>query len=238
MIRYLARVWAIALGFVLFRVGHGECRNSSIFPQPPNVQGSIDFALSPAKRRIVRLPCHRSAGRSGRRAAGLGYQLCQRKWPADRRIPALAGRDRARPWCAAISRFPTASSRCCSGASACRRARWPCASADRAPVSARPPSTSITVIIAPVLVTDISQIGPRSTATTVSDSLVFETRAYDPRIGTRNGDGIESVRMSIIDRVSGEDIFWGEPIASSEVRDGHDLLSLLRGLRALCFRRQ
>lgn len=71
--------------------------------------------------------------------------------------------------------------------------------------------------IAPSLVTDISQIGLRSTEPIVSDSLVFETRAYDPRIGTRNGDGIESIRMSVIDQATGADIFWGEPISSTEV---------------------
>ncbi len=71
--------------------------------------------------------------------------------------------------------------------------------------------------IAPSLVTDISQIGFESTASTVRDSMVFEARAYDPRIGTRNGEGIETVRLSIIDQASGEDVFWGEPVAASEV---------------------
>ena len=71
--------------------------------------------------------------------------------------------------------------------------------------------------IAPSLVVDIGQVGPRSTAPTVSDALVFETRAYDPRVGTANGDGIESITMSVIDRVSGQDIYWLEGIVASDV---------------------
>ena len=71
--------------------------------------------------------------------------------------------------------------------------------------------------IAPSLVVAISQIGEKSTTATVTDSLVFETRAYDPTLGVSNGDGIDSVRMSVIDSVTGEDVFWGPPIAPSAV---------------------
>ena len=69
--------------------------------------------------------------------------------------------------------------------------------------------------IKPSLVTRISQIGQRNTTSRVRDGLVFETRAYDPRIGVQNGEGIATVAMSIIERVSGEEVYLGDPIVPS-----------------------
>ena len=195
MIRYLARVWAIALGLVLFSVGTVSAEFID-FPQPPNVQGSIDFALS--CRNGVLFDFHASDLQADLEGVPLDWDISFANenglliaeyplWPAETETTLVRG-DFSFPYSVQQmllwrERVPAGTLAMCisgPGTGFCE--------------------TTINIdncYIAPGLVTDISQIGPRSTAETVSDSLVFETRAYDPRIGTRNGDGIESVRMSI-----------------------------------------
>jgi len=61
--------------------------------------------------------------------------------------------------------------------------------------------------INPYMVANIAQIGPQSTTRTVTDTLVFEVRAYDPEVGTANGDGIARVEMQIIEPATGAEIY-------------------------------
>lgn len=61
--------------------------------------------------------------------------------------------------------------------------------------------------INPWLVADIAQIGPQNTTRVVTDALVFEVRAYDPQMGTNNGDGIGRVEMQIVDPASGAVVY-------------------------------
>jgi uncharacterized protein YraI len=49
------------------------------------------------------------------------------------------------------------------------------------------------------LVARIVQIGPGTTASVVSDALVFQVEAYDPAVGNRDGAGIANVNMFVID---------------------------------------
>lgn len=59
----------------------------------------------------------------------------------------------------------------------------------------------------PVLSLDIAQVGPGDTRAIRNGRLVFEVRAYDPRVGTNNGDGIDAVTMQVIDPVAGSTVF-------------------------------
>ncbi len=69
-------------------------------------------------------------------------------------------------------------------------------------------------LINPWLVIDIAQIGPQNGTRIVTDSLVFEVRAYDPDVGTNNGDGIAQVTMQVIDPVNGSAVYTAEHDAS------------------------
>jgi formylglycine-generating enzyme required for sulfatase activity len=69
--------------------------------------------------------------------------------------------------------------------------------------------------INPSLVADIAQIGPEDTTPRVSDALVFEVRAYDPAVGTANGDGIQMVEMQILDPDDGAAVFSTELVTES-----------------------
>lgn len=71
------------------------------------------------------------------------------------------------------------------------------------------------------LVADIAQIGPGNTTASAVDQLVFEVRAYDPEVGTNNGDGIDGVEMSIMDPSNGTEVFYTERATiASEGEDG------------------
>jgi formylglycine-generating enzyme required for sulfatase activity len=61
--------------------------------------------------------------------------------------------------------------------------------------------------INPGLVAGIAQIGPQDTTRVVTDTLVYEVRAYDPKVGTNNGDGIAQVAMKIIDSGTGAEVY-------------------------------
>ena len=61
--------------------------------------------------------------------------------------------------------------------------------------------------INPYLVANIAQIGPHDTTRTVTDTLTFEVRAYNPEVGTANGDGIAQVEMQIIEPASGAAVY-------------------------------
>lgn len=61
--------------------------------------------------------------------------------------------------------------------------------------------------INPRLMADIARIGVQNTTRVVTDTLVFEVRAYDPEVGTNNGDGIAQVGMEIIHTATGAEIF-------------------------------
>ncbi|MFN2201983.1 MAG: SUMF1/EgtB/PvdO family nonheme iron enzyme [Caldilineaceae bacterium] len=58
-----------------------------------------------------------------------------------------------------------------------------------------------------MLVADIAQIGPENTTRVVTDTLVYEVRAYDPAVGTNNGDGISQVDMQIINAETGSEVY-------------------------------
>ena len=60
--------------------------------------------------------------------------------------------------------------------------------------------------INPWLVADVAQIGVENTTRSVTDTLVFEARAYDPDVGADNGDGIARTEMQIIDMATGEQV--------------------------------
>ncbi len=61
--------------------------------------------------------------------------------------------------------------------------------------------------INPWLVADIAQIGPQHTTRVVTDTLVFEVRAYDPEVGTNNGDGIARVALQVIESATGAEVY-------------------------------
>lgn len=50
-----------------------------------------------------------------------------------------------------------------------------------------------------VLFIDLVQIGPGVTDKAITDSLIFQIEAYDPFVGNRNGDGIDSVDMYLFE---------------------------------------
>ncbi|MCB0111540.1 MAG: SH3 domain-containing protein, partial [Caldilineaceae bacterium] len=47
-------------------------------------------------------------------------------------------------------------------------------------------------------VAGLVQIGPNSIEPTITDSLVFQVTAFNPTIGTNDGDGIDNVQMQIV----------------------------------------
>lgn len=50
------------------------------------------------------------------------------------------------------------------------------------------------------LVAEIVQTGPGTTSSLVGEALVFQVAAYDPAVGSRDGDGIANVNLSILDQ--------------------------------------
>jgi hypothetical protein len=48
-------------------------------------------------------------------------------------------------------------------------------------------------------VVDVVETGRGSSSSVVEDALVFEARVFDPRVGNRNGDGIDYVDMIVLD---------------------------------------
>jgi formylglycine-generating enzyme required for sulfatase activity len=61
--------------------------------------------------------------------------------------------------------------------------------------------------INPWLVAGIAQIGPENTTRVITDTLVYEVRAYDPTVGTNNGDGIARVKMQVIEIATGAEVY-------------------------------
>jgi formylglycine-generating enzyme required for sulfatase activity len=72
----------------------------------------------------------------------------------------------------------------------------------------------------PWLVAEIAQIGPQDRTSRFVESLVFEVQAYDPEVGTNNGDGIALVQMSITERATGHEVFAAERIALAADESG------------------
>jgi formylglycine-generating enzyme required for sulfatase activity len=74
--------------------------------------------------------------------------------------------------------------------------------------------------INPWLVVNIAQIGPQATTRRITDALVYEVRAYDPEVGTENGDGIATVEMKILDLEEGTEVYSSERLSGLSAETG------------------
>ena len=67
---------------------------------------------------------------------------------------------------------------------------------------------------------EIAQIAPEDTSRRWVESLVFEVKAYDPEVGTGNGDGIAMVEMSVIDRATGTQVLSAQRLTQNTEESG------------------